>query len=97
MTNGVLLPFRELAGGVTDGVWGVALSPFATVAGVAEGLGWIFVGVLDTLTGGAFALSPDGMAQLNAAPVLQFPEGHRSYAAYSLERPPAEDAECAAD
>ena len=94
MTNGVLLPIRELAGGATDGVWGVVWLPIAVAGGAVEGLGWVSAGFLDTLTGGAFAISPDGIAQLHAGPVLQLPEGHRSYEAYAVDRPQVERAGC---
>ena len=56
----------------------MVLSPVAAVAGVAEGLGWISAGLLATLTGGAFGISPDSIAQLQASTGLQLPEGHRS-------------------
>ena len=75
----------------------MVLSPVAAVAGVAEGLGWISAGLLATLTGGAFGISPDSIAQLQASTGLQLPEGHRSYAAYALGPAPTREAECTAD
>ena len=85
MTNGVLLPFRAFAGGVSGGAWGVLLSPGALVAGAVEGLTWVASGLLDTFSAGALAVSPDGISELQTAPVIQFPEGERSYDAYNDE------------
>ena len=95
--GGELPVIRELVGGVTDGVWGVVLSPIAAVSGAIEGAGWVSAGFLDTLTGGALAISPDGIAQLHASLVLQLPEGHRSYEAYARDQAPAGHAGCDAD
>jgi hypothetical protein len=82
MTNGLILPVRELVGGFKGGAAGIALSPISAVAGVFEGTGWIVSGLLDTLTGGAFAISPDGMARLRFEPVQLLPEGERSFDEY---------------
>ena len=82
MTNGLILPVRELVGGWKGGAAGIALSPVSAVAGVFEGTGWIISGLLDTVTGGAFAISPDGMARLRFEPVQLLPEGDRSFDEY---------------
>ena len=82
MTNGLILPVREFVGGLQDGAAGIVLSPVSAVAGVLEGAGWIVSGLLDTVTGGAFAISPDGMATLRVEPVQLLPEGRRSFDEY---------------
>jgi hypothetical protein len=82
IANGLILPARAVVGGFQGGAWGIALAPAALLAGMAEGLGLIFAGVTDLLTGGVLAVVPDGMARLRSDPILLFPEGRRSFVDY---------------
>jgi hypothetical protein len=82
MANGLILPGRQLVGGLKDGAAGIALSPVSAIAGALEGASWIVSGLLDTVTGGVLAISPEGMTRLRLEPVQLLPEGHRSYDEY---------------
>ena len=82
MTNGILLPFRGLAGGFRGGFVGIALSPLAAAAGAVEGATWILGGSVDLVTAGALALTPDGLARIRIQPLLLLPIAERSYEEY---------------
>jgi len=84
--NGVLMPFRSLAGSVTGGWVAAALLPFGAMVGLAEGIAWTVVGTVEMLTGGAFALAPEGASDgLHLAPVVQFPFSRRSLDEYRAD------------
>lgn len=80
MLNGVLLPFRNLAGGAVyawdqDSWWPwqiVGLGPGAMLisggAGVIEGVWWIGTGLVDTVTGGALGAAPERATELSITP-----------------------------
>ena len=86
--NGLVLPFRSLAGSYTDGDSGALLSPLALLVGTAEGIVWIFQGCAETLTGGSLGLAPHGVATLRLRPVLQLPPGERDLDEYREDRCP---------
>ena len=78
--NGPILPFRQMAGGA-DYAWNTeewwpwqiafmcpAVIGFSGAAGMLEGVWWMSTGLADTLTGGAFALSPDEATRLSVEP-----------------------------
>ncbi len=84
--NGVLMPFRSLAGSVTGGWVAAALLPLGAMVGLAEGIAWTVVGTFEMLSGGAFALAPEGASdRLHFAPVVQFPFGRRSLDEYRVD------------
>lgn len=82
IVNAPLLPLRTLAGGAeyawnTEEWWpyqiailGPAATLFAGAAGAVEATWWVLTGLADTLTGGAFALAPDGATELSLAPKI---------------------------
>lgn len=83
MANGLVLPFRAFAGGLKGGgALGVVLSPAAFFAGIPEGAGLLLAGLTDLFTGGAFAVAPDGMAQLQFGLLPLLPEERRSDGGY---------------
>jgi hypothetical protein len=86
VANGLMLPFRSLAGSFTDGVSGALLSPLALAVGTAEGIVWIFQGFADTLTGGSLGIAPHGATTLRLRPVLQLPPGERDLDEYREDR-----------
>lgn len=84
--NGVLMPFRCLAGSVTGGWVAAALLPLGAMVGLAEGITWTVAGTFEMLSGGAFALAPEGASDsLHFAPVVQFPFGRRSLDEYRVD------------
>lgn len=86
MTNGILLPFRSLAGGFTDGVVGAVMSPIGFFVGLGEGVIWLTTGVFELLSGGAVGLAPEGVVtDVLFAPVPQFPLGARDLEEYRVE------------
>ena len=86
MGNGVLMPFRSLAGSVTGGWVAAALLPLSVMVGLAEGITWTVAGAFEMLSGGAFALAPEGASDgLHIAPVVQFPLGRRSLDEYRVD------------
>jgi len=82
VANGLLLPFRSLAGSFTDGVSGALLSPLALAVGTAEGIVWIFQGCADTLTGGSLGIAPYGATTFQLHPVQQLPLRERNLDEY---------------
>jgi hypothetical protein len=86
MGNGVLMPFRSLAGAASGGWLAALLLPLGVMTGLAEGIAWTSVGAVETLSGGAFALAPEGAAdRLHFSPVVQFPLGRRSLDEYRAD------------
>jgi hypothetical protein len=84
--NGVLLPFRSLAGGFTAGWVGAVLSPVGLMVGLGEGILWIVQGAADLATGGVAPFAPEGAAdRLHFSPVVQFPMGRRSLDEYRVD------------
>jgi len=86
VANGLVLPFRSLAGSFTDGLPGVLLSPLSLAVGMAEGIVWIFQGVAETFTGGSLGLAPHGATTLQLRPVQQLPLGKRDLDEYREDR-----------
>jgi hypothetical protein len=86
MANGLILPFRSLAGGLTGGVPAALASPVGMVLGLAEGVSWIAVGTLEIASGGAVGFAPEGAAdRLHFGRVVQLPLGRRNLEAYRTE------------
>jgi hypothetical protein len=86
MGNGVLMPFRSLAGSASNGWLAGLLLPLGLMVGLAEGIAWTTVGAVETVSGGALALAPEGAAdRLHFSPVLQFPLGRRSLDEYRAD------------
>ncbi len=81
IVNAPLLPVRTAVGGVqvaredkTPGMKGkVLLPPMLAIAGggmgLAESLIWVGTGLVDTLTGGYFAVAPEEATELSVEPV----------------------------
>lgn len=82
LANGLILPVRALAGSPRGGVAGIALAPVSLLVAGVEGLGLVCAGFTDLVTGGVFAVVPDGSSRLRVDPVLFFPEGKRSFDEY---------------
>ncbi len=92
--NGVMMPVRSVAGAIYLGgtcvfdnnckirVSEVWMAPvflvLSTVAGIIEGTSWVVRGAGDTITGGAFHLTPDEAGKLSIMPVIQLPDARRT-------------------
>jgi hypothetical protein len=80
IVNAPLLPVRTLAGGAGYAwnneewwpwqVWilGPAVTLFSAAVGAVEGAWWIGTGVVDTLSGGYFAVAPERATHLSVRP-----------------------------
>lgn len=79
MVNGLALPLRSLAGSLIGGPVAAATSPVGLAIGIGEGIGWVLVGSLETVTGGTLGVAPEVATSLHVSPVLQFPFGARRY------------------
>jgi hypothetical protein len=86
MLNGVLLPFRSLAGAFSAGGRAALFAPASLILGFAEGVSWLVGGTLETLSGGAFGIPPAGAAaRLDVSPVVQLPASQRSLEVYRVD------------
>jgi len=86
VANGLMLPFRSLAGSFGAGLSGALLSPLSLAVGMAEGIVWIAQGFADALTGGSLGIAPSGATTLQLRPVRQIPPGERDLDEYREDR-----------
>ncbi|MFQ5697027.1 MAG: hypothetical protein ACE5IL_01930 [Myxococcota bacterium] len=87
IANGIVLPLRSLVGSLLGGPAALATSPIGMAIGTGEGIAWVLVGSLETVTGGTLGVTPETATKLRLSPVLQLPFGARSDSTRVASRP----------